>query len=58
MATCAEQLSKREAACVADFIEFNLIDNIRDDPNVDSIEWVCDMAGAYKKLRSMAEASE
>lgn len=36
---------------MADFIEFNLLDIIRRDEDIDNLLWVNDMCYAYIKLR-------
>ena len=44
------RLTKSQCKNVAEFIEFGLIDHIRNDPDLDNICWVADMTDAYKAL--------
>ncbi len=48
-------LTESQIKNLADFIEFNLLDVIRNDDDIDNILWVNDMCEAYTKLRE-AEA--
>lgn len=47
-------LTRSQCANLAEFIEFHLFDEIRNNPEIDNIEWVCDMAGAYRALQEAA----
>ena len=49
------ELTKSQVKNIADFIEFNLLNVIRNDDDIDNILWVNDMCEAYVKLRE-AEA--
>lgn len=42
-------LTKKEAYAIAEFIDCNLIDNIRNDTEIDSIEWLRNILHAYEK---------
>ena len=44
------EFTEAEARNLADFVEFNLIEVIRADTDIDNIEWVCSMVTAYQKL--------
>lgn len=44
------QLTKSQCANVADFIEFGLIQHIKDDPDLDNIRWIADIIEAWKTL--------
>ena len=44
------ELTKDEAESLADFIDLNLIQTIRDDTNIDSMAWLKSMIHAYEKL--------
>lgn len=44
------ELTKDEAYAVADLISFDLIDRIRQDANIDSMEWLINIVHAYEKL--------
>ena len=50
----AEQIvlrfTKSEVGNLADFIEFNIFNIIRDDTDIDGIGWLCDMTNIYQKL--------
>lgn len=48
--TITVQLTKSQCANVADFIEFGLIQHIRDDPDLDNVRWIADMVDAWKTL--------
>ena len=43
-------LSKKEAFAVAEFIDCNLFDYIRNDTDVDSIGWLRNVLRAYEKM--------
>lgn len=45
------KLSLTEVENLIDFFEMNLIENIREDTDIDNIEWLCDMCAVYKKLK-------
>ena len=36
---------------LAEFLEFNLIDNIRNNTDIDNIDYVVDMCEIYSKLK-------
>ena len=44
------ELTKDEAYAVANFIDTNLIDTIRVDVDIDSMEWLRHMIHGYEKL--------
>lgn len=48
--TISVQLTKSQCRNVADFIEFELIEHIRNDPDLDNIRWIVDMIEAWKTL--------
>lgn len=37
------------------FIEFNIFEYIRNDTDIDNIDWLVDMMEAYQKLKGGAE---
>lgn len=39
------------AESLADFIEWNVFDRIRNDTDIDNINWLCGICDAYKELR-------
>ena len=45
-----DELTKGEAYSLADFIEFNLLPYIRQDEEIDSMEWLKNIVHAYEKL--------
>lgn len=49
------ELTKDEGKSLADFIEIYFIGIIHDDPDVDNLEWVCDICSAYRKLKEGGE---
>ena len=44
------ELTKDEAFAVAEFIDMNLIQSVRDDTDIDSIQWLRNIIHAYEKL--------
>ena len=48
--TITVQLTKSQCKNVADFIEFGLIEYIRNDPDLDNVLWIADMIEAWKTL--------
>ena len=43
-------LKKAEAYSLAEFIDMNLINAIRNDTDIDSIQWIKNIVHAYEKL--------
>ena len=43
--------SKGEVTALIDFFETNLFEAIRNDMEIDNINWLCDMTSIYKKLK-------
>lgn len=43
-------LTKDEAFAVADFIDGNLFDCIRNDTDIDSVQWLRNVLHAYEKM--------
>lgn len=48
-------LTESQCKNLCDFIEFNVFDYIRNDTDIDNIDWIVDMMEAYKKLKGGAE---
>ena len=48
------EITISEAGSLMDFIEHNTFDAIRNDGDIDSIEWLCNLCSVYKKLQEMA----
>lgn len=44
------ELTKKEAYAVAEFIDCNLLDYIRSDTDIDSMEWLRNIVHAYEKM--------
>ena len=45
------ELTKDQCKNVAEFIEHNIFDEIRNDVDIDNIEWLRDMLDAHKVLQ-------
>ena len=43
-------LTKKEAYAVAEFVDCNLFDNIRNDISINSMEWLKNILHAYEKM--------
>ena len=52
------ELTRSQCENLANFIEMELITSIRNDVDVDNIEYLCDMCDAYKKLREAERIAE
>lgn len=48
-------LTESQCKNLSGFIEFNIFDYIRNDVDIDNIDWLVDMMEAYQKLREGAE---
>lgn len=48
-------LSKGVAESLADFIEWDVFDRIRNDADIDNINWLCGICDAYRILREAVE---
>ena len=44
-------LTETQCKNLCDFIEFNIFEYIRNDTDIDNIDWIVDMMEAYKKLK-------
>lgn len=51
----AVQLTKSQCRNVAEFVEFGLVDYIRNDPDLDNVRWVADMVDAFRILEKAGE---
>ena len=49
-------LTNDEAVSLLDYLELNLIEYIRSDPDTDSMEWLCNMTSIYQKCKAATEA--
>ena len=43
------ELTKIEAGAIANLIELNIFEIIRNDTDIDNIEWLCAVMEVYKK---------
>lgn len=48
-------LTKSQCKNLAEIIQWNIFDIIRNDTDIDNIDWLVDIAEAYKKLKEGAE---
>ena len=51
------ELTKQEAGAILDFIENNIFQAIRNDPNIDSVTWLWAVMVVYGKCRKIMEES-
>ena len=49
------ELTKSQITNLADFIQFNFIQEIRNNDDIDNINYLVDMCDAYKVLREAEE---
>ena len=45
------EFTKGKVIGLMDFLETNIFDAIRNDTDIDSFVWLCNMTSAYKKLK-------
>lgn len=45
------EITKDEAESLVDYIEMNIFDIIRNDPDIDSIEWLANIMAVYQKCK-------
>lgn len=43
-------LTKSQCRNLAEFLEFGLIQHVREDDELDNIRWLCDMVDAFRLL--------
>lgn len=53
--TLSVEFTKSQVDNLVEFIEWNFIDIVRKDEDVDNINYIIDMMEALKKLRTVAE---
>ena len=46
------KITESEAESLADLIESSIFDIIRDDTEIDNIEWLSDIMSAYRKCKA------
>lgn len=44
------ELTKNEAYSLAEFIDYNLLQTLRNDTDIDSLQWLRNIIHAYDKL--------
>lgn len=49
------KITSSEATSLRDFIEFNLLDAIRNDVEIDSLLWVYNILNVYRKCGGLKE---
>lgn len=49
------EITSSEATSLRDFIEFNLLDVIRNDTDIDSLLWVYNILNVYRKCGGLKE---
>lgn len=49
------EITKNEAASLAELIGLYLFSIIRDDIEINSMEWLCNMVSVYEKRKACAE---
>lgn len=52
------EITRREKCVITDLIETMLFDAIRNDPEIDSMEWLCDVVSIYNKCKGGAAGGE
>ena len=51
-------ISYEEAISLADFIQFNFIESIRNDTDIDSMEYITNICSVYKKCQDIILAEK
>lgn len=49
------EITKSEAESLADFISSNIFDAIRNDVDIDSVEWLANIMAVYRKCTEVEE---
>lgn len=52
------EITKDEAVALIDLIELNIFDIIRNDENIDGVDWLCNVMSIYKKCKTGGEINE
>lgn len=52
------KITSNEATSLRDFIEFNLLDAIRNDVEIDSLLWVYNILNVYRKCGGLKEYND
>ena len=52
------ELTKSQVENLIDFFQFNFIDTIRNDTDIDNIEYVCDMCNTYQTLKECVRGAD
>ena len=45
------ELTNREAYAIAGLIDLCLLDTIRNDPDIDNMDWLCEVVSVYNKCK-------
>lgn len=51
-------INNSEASSIKEFIEYNLIESIRNDPEVDSLLYIWNILNIYRKVGGFEEYSD
>ncbi len=51
-------LTKSQIDNLVEFYQFNFIESIRNDEEIDNIEYICDMCDVYRKLRECVRGAD
>ena len=52
------ELTKSQAINMAEFIEYNIFDVVRNDTDIENINWLLEMCDVYKVLKQVLEECE
>jgi hypothetical protein len=50
------EITKNEAECLIDLFECNLLDIIRNDDDIDNLQWLMNICSVFKKLQEGVES--
>ena len=49
------ELTKSQVRNLAEFIEYNILDVVRNDTDIENVDWLVEMCEAYKILKQAIE---
>lgn len=52
------ELTKDEAECIANHLELSIIQELKDTPEYDSIEYLCTLCRIYERCRKEAKDAD
>ena len=52
------ELTKGQCESLAEFIDFTLIPSLRQDPDIDNLQYVINICDAYKVFKEVADNNE